>query len=137
MTTDDLKAIAVYLKDQPVPLRAKNMPQLWILRSGERAPKAGEWILLLLLPLETHHAASPRGNSVANLAENMVFLEPCVHLVPPVFRCLFAVAGTIIRMETMWRAGIDLELRRLSCGLQSRFHLIDLRDGNTLVRLAI
>src|SRR5581483_396445 len=71
------------------------------------------------------------------LAQYAVFLEPGLHLIPGVFRGFLAVAGAIIGVEAVRRAGIDLELGGLLVGRKRFFHLLHLRDRNAGVSPAV
>src|SRR5262245_6567790 len=70
-------------------------------------------------------------------SEHFVFHEPGLHVGPGGFGRFGPVAGTVIGVEAVRRAGEDLELSGLASGSEGRLHRLDLGDGDALVGLAV
>src|SRR5262245_45158991 len=71
------------------------------------------------------------------LGQHFVLFEPGDHLLPGVFGRVLAVAGAIIGMEAVRRAGVNLDLESLSRRLQRPLQRVDLAYRNALVCLAV
>jgi len=74
------------------------------------------------------------GQGLSRSAQNFVFPEPCLHLIPGVFGGFLAVACSVVGVEAVRRAGIDLELGGLVRLRQRSFQRLDLGDGNAGIR---
>ncbi len=70
-------------------------------------------------------------------SEHFVFLHPGKHLRPAVFGRFLAVARPVVGVESVRRAGIDLELGGFLGRCECRLHGLDLLDRNALVGRAI
>ena len=70
----------------------------------------------------------PFSNSAS--AQDAVFPEPGLRLLPVIFRGVLAVAAAIVGMEAVRCFRIDLEFGRLPALLERRLELLDLDQGN-------
>src|SRR5262245_66696902 len=66
-----------------------------------------------------------------------MFLEPGEQRIPSVLRLLFAVAGAIVGVKTVWRVGVEFDLRRFVKLLQRLLHLFDSVVRNALIRASV
>ncbi len=69
-------------------------------------------------------------------AENFVLLQPGLHLRPSILGSFLTITWTVVRVEAMWRAWINLELSSFVGASKGGLELFDLRDGNALIGFA-